>query len=100
MQHVLEHFENPFDTLESCHRLLNKNGILIVLVPNSKYRKATIKRSGHRFYSIEGVGSEHFTYFNYANLEKTLIASGFKVVQQNYPVFTRQIKSFIFYEIP
>ncbi|WP_372934029.1 class I SAM-dependent methyltransferase [Mariniphaga sediminis] len=28
MQHVLEHFPNPFETLSLCHQLLKKNGLV------------------------------------------------------------------------
>ncbi len=88
MQHVLEHFEDPFYALSECHSLLNKNGLILILVPNSKYYRAIRNRSEHRFYSQQGVGSEHFVYFNYKNLKRVLEVSGFKIVQKNYPVFT------------
>jgi len=97
MQHVLEHFENPFSTLLDCHNLLNDVGLLLILVPNSKYKRAVKYNSKHRFYSLNGVGSEHFSYFNYSNLRKVLQASGFKVVQENYPVFMARHNSFEFF---
>lgn len=86
MQHVLEHFEDPFETLEKCHRLLNPEGILIIIVPNSDYRNAGQGRSRHRFYNQKGVGSEHFVYFNYASVESVLAWAGFRVMQKNYPI--------------
>lgn len=97
MQHVLEHFENPFTVLQDCHELLNENGIMLILVPNSKYRRAEKQNSKHRFYNMKGVGSEHFVYFNYKNLGKTLQASGFKVIQENYPVLLSKYDSFSFF---
>ncbi len=87
MQHVLEHFEDPFSTLKECHSLLNNKGRMVILVPNANYKRANKFRSKHRFYSMKGVGSEHFAYFSYANLPKVLEVSGFKTIQQNYPVF-------------
>lgn len=97
MQHVLEHFENPFATLDYCHSLLNENGILVILVPNSGYARAVRQNSDHRFYSKAGVGSEHFAYFSYSNLSLTLQNSGFSVVQENYPVWTGTYYSFRFF---
>ena len=85
MQHVLEHFENPFHTLMQCRELLNDDGIIVILVPNSAYRKSVRLRENHRFYSMAGVGSEHFVYFDYPSLVKVLELEGFHVLQQNYP---------------
>ena len=34
INHVLEHLENPGETLEECHRILKKGGLLVVAVPN------------------------------------------------------------------
>ena len=97
MQHVLEHFENPFKALNDCNELLNKNGLVLILVPNSGYKRAVKKRSNHRFYSIKGVGAEHYVYFNYQNMKLSLEATGFEVVQENYPLFTNNYDSLEFF---
>lgn len=97
MQHVLEHFKNPFLTLQLCNKLLRKSGVLIILVPNSKYRNAVKFNSKHRFYSKSGVGSEHYVYFNYSNLSRVVHFSGYKVKQENYPIFIRQNDSLEFF---
>lgn len=97
MQHVLEHFENPFDVLQQCRTLLNDNGLVLILVPNSKYARAEKKRGKHRFYSINGVGTEHFVYFNYRTIKTVLESQNFKVVLQNYPVFTGRYFSIVFF---
>jgi SAM-dependent methyltransferase len=89
MQHVLEHFEDPFETLGICRSLLNDNGLIIIIVPNSDYRSAEKKRGKHRFYSLNGVGSEHFVYFNYPSLGKVLDYCGFRVLQENYPLWVK-----------
>ena len=86
MQHVLEHFENPFQVLHQCHRLLDEQGLLIILIPNSQYRRSQKLRERHKFYSKRGVGLEHFVYFNYHNLERVLNSTGFEMVQRNYPL--------------
>lgn len=87
MQHVLEHFEDPFLRLNECNTLLNESGLVLILVPNSKYKRAVKRREKHRFYSESGVGAEHFAYFNYENLTSVLNVCGFEVLQKNYPLF-------------
>ncbi len=87
MQHVLEHFKNPFKVLRQCNQLLPSQGLVIVLIPNSKYYRARRLREKHKFYSIRGVGIEHYVYFNYDNLPRVLASCGFKVLQLNYPLW-------------
>ncbi|NQU52829.1 MAG: class I SAM-dependent methyltransferase [Bacteroidetes bacterium] len=96
-QHVLEHFKDPFNVLKDCHELLNEQGLILILVPNSNYKRAHKNREKHRFYSKKGVGAEHYVYFNYTNLTSVLEACGFKVVQKSYPIFTGKYFSFDFF---
>jgi 2-polyprenyl-3-methyl-5-hydroxy-6-metoxy-1,4-benzoquinol methylase len=93
MQHVLEHFVNPFEVLESCHKLLRKDGLLLVIVPNSRFNPSVRKREKHPFYSLNGVGAEHFVYFDYYNLTRVLVSCRFEVVQKNYPVMIKGMNS-------
>ncbi len=88
MQHVLEHFVDPFQVLQQCNQLLNNQGLVLILIPNSQYKRARKLRERHKFYSIQGVGIEHYAYFNYQNLERVLNATGYKVIQNNYPLRT------------
>lgn len=87
MQHVLEHFRDPFETVKNCRRLLCPGGILLVVVPNANYVQAVKKRGKHRFYSLSGVGTEHYTYFTYQTIVSLLENQGFTVVRKNYPIF-------------
>lgn len=86
MQHVLEHFQNPFQVISLCRDLLNPKGVLLIMVPNARYRNAVLKRGKHRFYSLSGVGSEHYAYFDYSSILKLVESQGLKVVQMNYPL--------------
>ncbi|NQU51025.1 MAG: class I SAM-dependent methyltransferase [Bacteroidetes bacterium] len=97
MQHVLEHFEDPFLVLKDCFDLLQEKGIVLILVPNTKYKRAVKLNAKHRFYSLKGVGAEHYSYFNYENLRLVLQASGFEVIQENYPIFTKDFHSIEFF---
>jgi 2-polyprenyl-3-methyl-5-hydroxy-6-metoxy-1,4-benzoquinol methylase len=85
MQHVLEHFVNPFEVLSTCRKLLNDNGLLLLMVPNSRFNPAVRNRGKHRFYRLTGVGAEHFAYFDYPSLRKVLESQNFQVLQLNYP---------------
>jgi len=86
MQHVLEHFPDPFAVLRNCYHLLEERGVILIMVPNSRFRPAERKRGRHRFYNMNGVGAEHYVYFDYDNLSNNLETCGFEVVQKNYPV--------------
>jgi 2-polyprenyl-3-methyl-5-hydroxy-6-metoxy-1,4-benzoquinol methylase len=86
MQHVLEHFEDPFLVLSICKSLLNQDGLLLILVPNSKFGIAVRQKEKHRFYSQKGVGAEHYVYFDNFSLRKVLESQDFKVLQLNYPL--------------
>ena len=97
MQHVLEHFEDPFQTLLDCYHLLNDDGLVLIMVPNSKYNRAVKKKSKHRFYAMDGVGAEHYVYFNYTNIHEVLQATGFEVIQKNYPIFINKYFSVEFF---
>lgn len=97
MQHVLEHFPDPFKVLKQCHSLLNKDGIVLIMVPNSKYYRAANKRAKHRFYSLKGVGAEHYVYFNYRSLTRVLTSIGFKLLQKNYPLFINGPDTVLFF---
>lgn len=97
LQHVLEHFQDPFEFLRQCHSLLKKGGIILIIVPNSKYNRAANKREKHRFYSLKGVGAEHYVYFNYESLTKVLISEGFELLQKNYPLFVKGPDGILFF---
>lgn len=95
MQHVLEHFEDPFQTLDLCGKLLLPGGLLLIVVPNARYGRAEKGRQRHRFYSRQGVGMEHYVYFDYSSLNRVLRKTGFEVVRRNYPLLVRG-----FYSVP
>jgi len=97
LQHVLEHFPDPFEVLRKCHNLLKKDGIVLIMVPNSKYYRAANKRGKHRFYSLKGVGAEHYVYFNFKSLTKVLASTGFKLLQKNYPMFIKGPDTILFF---
>jgi len=97
LQHILEHFPDPIELLKQCYNLLSKDGIILIMVPNSKLLQASIKLGKHRFYRLNGVGPEHYVYFDYKSLTKVLSVTGFNLLQKNYPFFVRKPDSIQFF---
>ena len=79
MWHVLEHFINPFHSLEKAASLLTPHGVCMVEVPNLhslKFLTARHKWEGgnHPLY--------HRTFFTAATLRRALTTSGFRDVRR------------------
>jgi len=52
--HVLEHVPDPLETVLSCRKLLNPNGILLITVPNEMKSISTKMRRLGRLFGIRG----------------------------------------------
>jgi 2-polyprenyl-3-methyl-5-hydroxy-6-metoxy-1,4-benzoquinol methylase len=96
--HVLEHVPNPVKLVETCHRLLRPNGILVVAVPNDVLAwTSKLKKLGKRFglkpfgkfspilgISRAGLSREiHLSHFTPAVLRQLLLSNGFGVVAES-----------------
>lgn len=87
MEHVLEHIEFPVTVLEKVKSWLNKDGILIIGVPNAKsfHRLAAVKMGLLKSeYSLNERDLElgHFRVYDWDLLEREITDSGFKKVHQ------------------
>lgn len=70
---VIEHFNNPFEILEGCRRILKENGLVIITTPKQsaeKFMKLYAKNIDHKRYfvksdfeSLEGYKMIHFSTF-------------------------------------
>lgn len=71
---VLEHIDDYPDVLRNCYRLLRKNGILYIHVPqpNQKRIFGSLRRWRHKDHVRAGISKE--------TLEKTLTKIGFKII--------------------
>lgn len=80
MNHVLEHINNPIETIRGVHRILKKKGIFIVGVPNS--RSLAYKIFGKNWHQLDV--PRHL--FNYSEkiLKKLLEKKGFKITKVRY----------------
>ena len=96
--HVLEHVPNPVNLLETCHRLLRPNGILVVAVPNDVLAwTSKIKKLGKRmgikpfakFSPILGISRAglsreiHLSHFTPPVLRQLIERTGFSLVEES-----------------
>ena len=96
--HVLEHVPDPRSVLETCHRLLNARGILVIAVPNEVaslravtrrvLTKAKVFKSrrlgmfGLPRITLDANSHEvHLSHFTPGVLHRLLEATGFSVIQ-------------------
>ena len=68
--HVLEHLENPFDTIVTLKSKLKTTGKLILVLPKEFHGKAAIEMSPE----------QHLYCWNFRNINNLLIHSGLKVI--------------------
>jgi SAM-dependent methyltransferase len=81
INHVLEHLKNPKEVLEECHRLLRKDGLLIISVPDLRSPQFTLGKENWFLLDLPF----HLFHFTEEGLSRLLKKNGFKV---------RQIKRF------
>ncbi len=68
MWHVLEHISDYRDVLQKCHALLNKNGVLVIAVPNYKSYDAQYYKNYWAAYDVP----RHLWHFSKNSLPKIL----------------------------
>ena len=72
--HVLEHMENPYETLKLMKSKLKKGGKLILILPAEKHKKAAFKVDKN----------QHLYCWNFQVINNLLIKTGFDVVENKY----------------
>ncbi len=72
--HVLEHVENPCETINIMKSKLKKNGKLILILPVEKHEKVKFRLDKH----------QHLYCWNFKSINNLLIKSGFKIVENKY----------------
>jgi 2-polyprenyl-3-methyl-5-hydroxy-6-metoxy-1,4-benzoquinol methylase len=102
---VFEHIPDIKKTVDSCHQLLSRDGILIINLPLSSgffYKAGTLlyklgrKQPMERLWQLQ-FHSPHFHYFNKENITRFLEANGFKL--DNFHHLTTITKDTIKYRI-
>lgn len=74
MFHVLEHLSDPLQTLRDLARLLSRQGLLFIEVPDA----AGMSSPGNTFFRA------HTLYFSAHSLRSLALAAGFEVVADNF----------------
>jgi SAM-dependent methyltransferase len=78
MWHVFEHLHSPLETLLQIHRMLVKNGSLLIEVPNSASLQAKIFRRNWFPWELP----RHLNHFSPKHLFMFLEKSGFEIVKK------------------
>lgn len=78
--HVMEHIENPIDEINSAKKILKKDGILIIGVPNTRNIIFNLRQK----YWEPLMPNEHIWHFNDIYLEKFLNKLDLKLIQKVY----------------
>jgi 2-polyprenyl-3-methyl-5-hydroxy-6-metoxy-1,4-benzoquinol methylase len=80
LYHVLEHSQDPITVLHTCVRLLKKNGLLVIAVPNLSSLQAVLGRS--RWFHLDI--PYHLYHFTLAGLRRLLVDNSMRIekVQQ------------------
>lgn len=76
--HVLEHLQEPFQTLEEISRILKRDGLLILEVPNFDSWQAKISRENWFHLDVP----RHYYHFSFSTLEEMLKHTGFSILKK------------------
>jgi len=80
MWQVLEHLSYPLESLQEIFRIMKKNGLLIIAVPNFSSIQSRIFRD--KWYPLDL--PRHLYQFEPKTLRKMFLKTGFKIVKINY----------------
>ena len=81
---VLEHIFDPYHFISECQRLLKKNGVLIVEVPNIAWLPNRVRLLLGKMpvtSNAQGWDGGHLHYFTVSSLKKLFLTGGFHVVK-------------------
>ncbi len=85
-RHVLEHVRDPFDTLVRLREKLNKNGMIILILPCEKQGESELKPDINR----------HLYSWNFRTINNLLDEAGYKVVENRVLPFAMGYKKLSF----
>ena len=96
IQNVLEHVLEPKKLLQNLSKMLNKNGIIVVKIPNDFSRiQLSLKKLGLIKEDFWVVPPEHLNYFNTENFKEFMNSINFEIIDM-YSTFP--IDFFLFHE--
>ncbi len=80
INHVLEHINNPNETLQEIKRIIKKNGLLIIGIPNSNSLAYKIFKKNWHQLDIP----RHLINYSNKNIKILLKKNGFKIIKIRY----------------
>jgi SAM-dependent methyltransferase len=82
LSEVLEHVPDPLGILSMASSLLNKGGVIAVIVPNdySPVQKVLRRKLGFRPYWL--APPHHINYFSFSSLSSLMEKAGFEVIEK------------------
>jgi 2-polyprenyl-3-methyl-5-hydroxy-6-metoxy-1,4-benzoquinol methylase len=89
LNNILEHVIDPLDLLKKSHNLMNKNGVILITVPNDfsdfQVKLLQDKKIDHEYWVKL---PDHLHYFNYKNLIEVLRKSDFETIEMisDFPI--------------
>ncbi|GAB1402347.1 hypothetical protein MASR1M68_12580 [Elusimicrobiota bacterium] len=87
---LLEHVQDPVDTLKSASGLLKEDGCIMIVTPDYNSLISRIVRMARKKYPFE-----HLYYFNAGTIEKMCKLAGFKIIDKN-PVWKMATIEYIY----
>lgn len=84
--YVLEHVDNPLEVLKEIKRILKKNGLLFLAVPNYRYLRIAFDNIAAKLIIHKSATlhpEEHLQNFTPVTLKKMLNKAGFQIRKQN-----------------
>ncbi len=75
--HVLEHMQDPAAVVRTCRRLLKKNGLLVIAVPNLSSLQADVGKSNWFHLDVP----YHLYHFTLAGIQRLLLDNSMKIVR-------------------
>ncbi len=83
MRHVLEHTTTPRQALAELHRVLARDGLALIAVPDLRYWKGDRKRRTYRYFRPDDLGIQHCVYFTEESLARLLEETGFRILARS-----------------
>ncbi|MCD5390630.1 class I SAM-dependent methyltransferase [candidate division NPL-UPA2 bacterium] len=74
--HVLEHMPTPIKSLQRIHRLLKKDGMIVIETPNINCSKAKKQKESWGYLRLP----EHLYYYTSATIKQLLSKCGFEII--------------------
>ncbi len=86
LNQVLEHVDEPLELLKNLHKLLNKDGILFISVPNINYFKIR-KKIRNSVLPSGNYPPHHISFFNVHSLKYILSLSNALIIECNFQTY-------------